>query len=141
MYYLPFRTEFLLESGGKTARKIIYAVTARPVGSSDFPDGDDQIMFIGQRHIQPKFYVLLILIAVTVLSAASVTEARNRRRRVARTLWEYNVVTILHANTEQRKAILNEQGRMGWELISSEDDKTGTGETTFYLKRLRHRRR
>ncbi|MFN2453153.1 MAG: hypothetical protein ABR577_02930 [Pyrinomonadaceae bacterium] len=80
-----------------------------------------------------------------ILYATSLTEAHAKRRRAARTLWEYNVVTIIRANTEQRKSILNEQGRAGWELISSEDDKSGTGETTFYLKRLRrnayHRRR
>ncbi len=94
-------------------------------------------MFTAHGHARfSKHAVLIFAILLVLISFASI-DAHTKRRRVARTLWEYNVVTILHANTEQRKSILNEQGRAGWELISSEDDKSGTGETTFYFKRSR----
>ncbi len=99
-------------------------------------------MFVEDKRNKARCSFILMLAVVLILSAAVLTDARTRRRHtVRRTLWEYNVVTIVHANTEQRKSILNEQGRSGWELISSEDDKSGTGETTFYFKRLHHRRR
>lgn len=96
-------------------------------------------MFTAHSHARTRNHTVLILAVILLLTSFSFADARPRHRRAAssRTLWEYNVVTILHANTEQRKSILNDQGRAGWELISSEDDKTGTGETTFYFKRSR----
>jgi len=96
-------------------------------------------MFTAHSHARIRKHIVLILAIILLLTSFSFVGARPRHRRATsrRSLWEYNVVTILHANTEQRKSILNEQGRAGWELISSEDDKTGTGETTFYFKRSR----
>ncbi len=94
-------------------------------------------MFTEHKRAKSKNSLIFILSIMLVLTSFASTEARTKRRRSSRTLWEYNVVTIMHANTGQRKTILNDQGRDGWELISSEDDKSGTGETTFYFKRLR----
>ncbi len=98
-------------------------------------------MFTAHSHARTRRHIVLILAAMLLLASFSIADARPKHRRASspRALWEYNVVTILHANTEQRKSILNEQGRAGWELISSEDDKAGTGETTFYFKRSRRR--
>ncbi len=98
-------------------------------------------MFTAHSHARTRKHIVFILAVLLLITSFSFVDARPKRRRAPtpRALWEYNVVTILHANTEQRKSILNEQGRAGWELISSEDNKAGTGETTFYFKRSRRR--
>jgi hypothetical protein len=89
-------------------------------------------MFTAHSHARIRKHIVLILAIILLLTSfLSLARVPDTDAQHHGALWEYNVVTILHANTEQRKSILNEQGRAGWELISSEDDKTGTGETTF----------
>ncbi|MGI8653851.1 MAG: hypothetical protein ACR2LC_01385 [Pyrinomonadaceae bacterium] len=66
-------------------------------------------MFTAHNHARTRRRFVLILAAMLLLASFSIADARPKHRRTStpRSLWEYNVVTILHANTEQRKAILN----------------------------------
>ncbi len=100
-------------------------------------------MYKGSASKVSRILRPFVLAIIVVLCLASLIEAkpRSRRRAPAKTAWEYNVVSILRASPEQRRSILNTEGRQGWELMFVSDDQTTPGTINFYFKRARRRHR